>query len=75
MQSSSKDQSVDSPKAYFDEANRKVMIVSIDPNEGNEVQHCITWRNEAEAGEIEKAIEGVLFRVKRENESKRGIAK
>jgi hypothetical protein len=54
--SSAKDRSIDSPKAYFDEDNRKVMIVSVDPDEGNEVQHCITWNDEAEPDEIEQAI-------------------
>ena len=36
------------------------MIVSVDPTEGNEVQHCITWNEDAEPYEIEKAIEEVL---------------
>jgi len=55
-----KGKQLDSPKAYFDEDNRKVMIVSVDPEEGNEVQHCITWNDEVEPDEIEQAIENVL---------------
>ena len=34
-----------SPVAYYDEDNRKVLIISKDPSDGNQIQHCIKWNS------------------------------
>jgi hypothetical protein len=47
----------ESPKAYFDEENRKVLIVETDPDDGNEVEHYIEWNDESDPNEIGLAIE------------------
>lgn len=53
----------ESPEAYFDENNRKVLIISKTVDGNSKVQHTIKWTEETDAGVIGKAIEDVLKKV------------
>jgi len=67
--------SPDSPMAFFDETNRKVLIISNDHQKendkggqmngsGQKVQHTIAWDEDTDPRDIEQAIEEVLQKVK-----------
>lgn len=55
----------DSPVAFYDEANHKVLIISNNNIDGTQVQHCIKWSEDTNTEVIGKAIEDVLNKVKR----------
>lgn len=61
--------------AYFDENNRKVLIISKDPVDGDKVQHSIKWEEDTDPSTIGKVIEDILIKVKKNkrisNESKK----
>ena len=67
--------SPDSPMAFFDETNRKVLIISNEHQKendkggqmngsGQKVQHTIAWDEDTDPRDIEQAIEEVLQKVK-----------
>ncbi len=68
-----------SPMAFFDETNRKVLIISEQKENdrgssmnasGHKIQHCIEWEEDTDPKVIEKAIEDVLEKVKQGSNSK-----
>jgi hypothetical protein len=66
--------SPDSPMAFFDEPNRKVLIISNEQKEndkggmmngsGQKIKHTISWDEDTNPKDIETAIEEVLQKVK-----------
>ena len=63
--------SPDSPMAFFDEPNRKVLIISNEHQKendkgghmngsGQKIQHTISWEENTDPKDIEQAIEEVL---------------
>lgn len=54
-----------SPETYYDEENRKVLIIANDVNEGNQIQHCIKWGEDTDPTLVGKAIEEVITKVKK----------